>query len=162
MKKIIFLFFLSLLAIVGSTQEMKLLIGDDAPEFKVANWLKGNGGNGIEPGKVTIVEFWATWCGPCIGSFPHLSNVAEEYKSKGVNVFGISIDERKGVDFDSLKRFVAGSKGQNMHYTVGADDTLKYMSNNWKKATGQRGIPFAMIVDRKGKIAWMGHPMIID
>jgi len=161
MRKAIITFFVASFTITGFAQNTKLIVGDDAPKFSVAYWLKGNPG-GIEKGKVTIVEFWATWCAPCIGNFPHLSKVAEEYTAKGVNVFGISIDERKGVGLDSLQRFVAGPKGQKMHYTVGADDTLKYMSKNWKGATGQRGIPFAMIVDKNGKIAWMGHPMTID
>lgn len=148
---------------VGITQPSKpLIIGDDAPEFKVAYWLKGSPGSGVELGKVSVVEFWATWCAPCIGNFPHLSKIAEEYKSRGVRVFGVSIDERKGVGLDSLEKFVSGPKGQNMHYIVGADDTLKYMSTYWKKATGQRGIPFAMIVNKDGKIAWMGHPILID
>jgi len=163
MKKSGFAFPLLMFVTIAFAQKSKrLIVGDDAPEFKVAYWLKGNPGKGIENGKVSIVEFWATWCAPCIGNFPHLSKIADEYKSKGVHVFGISVDERKGVGFDSLRRFVAGPKGQSMHYTVGADDSLKYMSLHWKNATGQRGIPFAMIIDENGKIAWMGHPAIID
>lgn len=162
MKKLSITLLSMIWVITGFAQKEKLMVGDDAPKFEVAYWLKGNPGTGIEKGKVNIVEFWATWCAPCIANFPHLSKVAEEYKSRGVNVFGISVDERKGVGFDSLKRFVGGPKGQNMHYIVGADDTLKYMSTYWKNATGQRGIPFAMIVDKNGKIAWMGHPILID
>lgn len=160
--RIVLLFLILALKSIAQENRTVLRIGDDAPDFKVAYWLKGNPGQGLERGKVNVVEFWATWCAPCIGNFPHLSRIAEEYKSRGVHVFGISVDERKGVGLDSLKKFVAGSKGQNMQYIVGADDTLKYMSTYWKKATGQRGIPFAMVVDKKGKIAWMGHPVLLD
>ena len=146
----------------GRAQKGPLQIGDDAPAFKVATWLKGNPGSGIERGKVNIVEFWATWCAPCLANVPHLSKLTAEYAPKGVKVFGISVSERKTVDADSLRRFIAGPKGQGMHYIVGADDSAKYMATNWYQATGQRGIPFAMVVDRNGKIAWMGHPAVIE
>jgi len=153
---------LLVIATCGFAQEKKqLLVGDDAPQFSIAWWLKGKAG-GVESGKVNVVEFWATWCAPCIGNFPHLSEVAEKYKSKDVSVYGISIFERKGVELDSLKRFVAGPKGETMHFVVGADDTSKFMATNWVRAAGQRGIPFSMIVDQNGKIAWMGHPILID
>src|ERR1051325_3869755 len=101
--KLLFLFlaFAITSSVTAQQTPATLTVGDDAPEFKVAYWLKGNPGKGVERGKVSIVEFWATWCAPCIGNFPHLSKIAAEYQSKGVNVFGISIDERKGVGFDS-------------------------------------------------------------
>lgn len=150
-------------AATGFTQGVRpVTIGDEAPAFKVAHWLKGEPGGGVEQGKVNVVEFWATWCAPCIANFPHLSKLAIAYQSRGVDVFGISVSERKGVDLDSLKRFVAGPKGQNMHYVVGADDSSKYMATHWQRAAGRGGIPFAMIVDKSGKIAWFGHPMLMD
>ena len=163
MKRIVFIVMM-IAAVRGYGQQGNnvLQVGDDAPAFKVAHWLKGDPGAGIERGKVNIVEFWATWCAPCLANVPHLSKLTEEYTPKGVKVFGISVFERKNVDYDSLKRFIAGPKGQGMHYIVGADDSTKYMAAHWPQATGQRGIPFAMVVDRNGKIAWMGHPAVIE
>lgn len=160
-------FLIAVLLIVSAqlkAQQTKtyLSIGDDAPAFKVAYWLKGNPGGGVEKGKVNIVEFWATWCAPCLANIPHLSKISKDYEYKNVKVFGISINERKTVDVDSLRRFISTEKGQGMNYIVGADDSSKYMSTYWHKATGQQGIPFAMIIDRNGKIAWLGHPATME
>lgn len=147
---------------IAQTSSPSLTIGDNAPQLKVATWLKGDSTKGIERGKVTIVEFWATWCGPCLANIPHLSNVATEYKDKNVNVFAISVKERGVTDADSLRRFIKGPKGQTMHYNVGADDAAQFMAKNWLAPVGQGGIPFAMVINQQGKIAWMGHPAVID
>ncbi|MDI3320983.1 TlpA family protein disulfide reductase [Pinibacter soli] len=147
---------------IAQTSSPTLTVGDAAPAFKVSTWLKGDSTKGVERGKITIVEFWATWCGPCLANIPHLSRVASEYKDKNVNVFAISVKERNTTDADSLRRFIKGPKGQSMHYNVGADDAEQYMAKNWLAPVGQGGIPFAMVIDQQGKIAWMGHPAIID
>jgi thiol-disulfide isomerase/thioredoxin len=163
MKKILFSIGMFVCAnAMAQTSSTSLTIGDNAPTFKVATWLKGDSTKGIERGKVTIVEFWATWCGPCLANIPHLSKVATEYKDKNVNVFAISVKERSVTDADSLRRFIKGPKGQTMHYNVGADDAEQFMSKNWLAPVGQNGIPFAMVIDQQGTIAWMGHPAIID
>ena len=164
MRNTLLIISLAALGLAGRAQEKSqpLMIGDDAPEFKVAHWLKNPSGLTLQAGEINVVEFWATWCGPCLANIPHLSKVAGESEGWGVQVFWISVLERKGVGFDSLRRFIAGPKGQTMHYIVGADDTTKFMSTQWLNATGHMGIPFAMVIDKKGKIAWMGHPVLID
>lgn len=164
MQRIYLLLGFVLLSASGWSQDRKphLEIGDDAPEFQVAYWLKNTTGAHLQKGTVTVVEFWATWCGPCLANVPHLSHVAEEYKSKNVQVFGIDGSERKGVGLDSLKRFIIGEKGGQMHYMVGADDSTKFMATHWLKAAGTGSIPFAIVVDGNGKIAWYGHPLLID
>ncbi len=145
----------------AQTQDSLLTIGDPAPPLEVAAWLKGGETATLEPGKIHIVEFWATWCAPCIANIPHLAKLAEKYKSDGVNVYGISVQERKGVSIDSLRRFVK-TKGQEMDYHVGADGERGSMARHWLWAAGQRGIPFAIVVERTGKVAWMGNPTALD
>src|SRR6266487_2199320 len=58
--------------------EAKLKIGDPAPAFKVSKWLQGTEVKSFEKGKVYVVEFWSTWCGPCIVMMPHMSELQQE------------------------------------------------------------------------------------
>jgi thiol-disulfide isomerase/thioredoxin len=60
------------------------------PPLKVAKWIKGKPVQRFEPGKVYVVEFWATWCGPCRRSIPHLTELAKKFKGK-VTFIGVSI-----------------------------------------------------------------------
>jgi thiol-disulfide isomerase/thioredoxin len=141
-----------------------LKVGDAAPEFKVEKFIKGDEFSGFEKGKVYVVEFWATWCGPCIMSMPHISELQREYKDKGVTIVGVNIWEDKNFDDATLKKveeFVQ-KKGDGMDYTVAYDGGSKHMDTTWMKAAGRNGIPSAFLVDQTGTIAWMGHPMSLD
>ena len=128
-----------------------LKMGDAAPEFKVAQWYKG-GPVTIEADKTYIVECWATWCGPCVAAFPHLSEIAKANKDK-ITVIGVNVWEKKKPE--EVKTFVEG-QGDKMSYNVAADGE-NAIAMNWLKAAGQNGIPCAFVVT-KGKIAWIGHP----
>lgn len=136
-----------------------LQIGDPAPTLSVRKWFKGEPLISFEKGKVFVVEFWATWCKPCIAGMPHLSQLAQTYKGR-VLVAGISILERKGITDERLSTFV-DSMGQKMAYTVGAEEG-NLMATNWLKAAGERGIPNAFVVDGQGRIAWIGPPRQLD
>ncbi|MBL7153089.1 MAG: redoxin domain-containing protein [Phycisphaerae bacterium] len=130
---------------------MPTKIGDAAWNLKGLEFIKGKPVK-IEPGKVYIVEFWATWCGPCLTSIPHLTEVAHKYKDKNVMVVGISKEQA-----DVVKPFVE-KQGAKMDYNVAVDPT-RNVNEGYMKAFGKSGIPHAFIVDAEGKIAWHGHPM---
>ena len=71
--------------------------GDKAPTFTIDS-MNGAGKMTIAPGKVTIVDFWATWCEPCKKSFPKLQELYVKYKSSGLEIIAISVDDdKKGV-----------------------------------------------------------------
>jgi len=126
-------------------------IGDAAFSLKDLEWVKGNPVK-IEPGKIYIVEFWATWCPPCRTSIPHLTDVAHKYKEKNVLAVGISKE-----DIDVVRPFV-DKQGAKMDYNVAVDPT-KNVTKGYMTAFGYRGIPHAFIVDDEGKVVWHGHPM---
>lgn len=137
-----------------------LTIGDKAPTLQTANWLKGDKYPRFEEGKVYVVEFWATWCGPCKENIPHLTELAKKYKDK-VAIIGVSIWENlEGQSGDSLKKVTSfvQSQGDKMDYNVAADDTKDTIANTWMKPAGEGGIPCSFIVDGSGTIAWIGHP----
>jgi thiol-disulfide isomerase/thioredoxin len=138
----------------------KLAVGDPAPALSVEKWVKGDPITGFEKGKIYVVEFWATWCGPCKAQFPHLSEMQKEFKDKGVTFIGTNIWEDKQYSDKTLpkvEKFVK-DQGDKMSYTVAFDGPAKAMDKNWMQAAGRDGIPSAFIVDREGKIAWIGHP----
>jgi len=140
-----------------------LSIGDKAPAISVEKWVKGEPITGFEKGKVYVVEFWATWCGPCKVTMPHLTELQKEYKDKGVTIIGTNIWEDKNFNAETLakvEKFVKEST--TMGYTVAYDGSAKAMDTNYMKASGAQGIPTAFIVNQDGKIAFIGHPAEMD
>jgi thiol-disulfide isomerase/thioredoxin len=121
--------------------------------------VQGQPVKNFEKGKAYIVEFWATWCGPCRVSIPHLNEIHEKYKDKGLVVIGQDCWERD----ESLVEPFIKKMGDKMTYRVALDDKTEKergaMAETWMAAAGRNGIPSAFLVDGKGLIAWIGHPM---
>ena len=139
-------------------QRLSLNIGDPAPPLRLRAWLKGPPVPRLEKGKVYVVEFWATWCGPCRTAMPHLSALARKYRDK-VTVLSIDVYERKSTPIEKIKAFV-DSMGDKMDYSVAAEDGY-LMQSGWLHAAEIGGIPSAFVVDAEGKIAWIGHSMLL-
>jgi thiol-disulfide isomerase/thioredoxin len=138
--------------VAGGVQAAEL--GEKAAPLSISKWVKG------EPVDVTkadgkhvyVVEFWATWCGPCRTSIPHLTELQKKYKDKDVIFVGVS-DEKADVVEEFVKR-----QGDKMDYRVAIDDNRK-TNKGYMMAYKQQGIPTAFIVDQKGKVVWHDHPM---
>lgn len=141
-------------------QRPALWFGDKAPKLHIKEWIKGDAVDKFKPGGVYVVEFWATWCGPCIREFPNLSKKQKEY-GDSVQFIGVNIWERVSGDerAEKVRSFVA-EQGDNMSYTVALEEGKK-MSETWMDPAKQNGIPAAFIVDQRGRIAWIGHPAVI-
>src|SRR5947207_870817 len=71
----------------------KLKVGDAPPKLQPGKWLQGEAVTEFKSDKVYVVEFWATWCGPCKESIPHLNELQKKYKDKGVVMIGQDIWE---------------------------------------------------------------------
>lgn len=151
LKKIVFATLLAVLILVNSIA-IAAETSNPAENLKGIKWVKGEPVDQFEKGKIYVVEFWATWCPPCRVSIPHLTEVQKKYKDKGVTVIGISNET-----LEKVEPFVK-EKGDQMNYTV-AIDVNSLANNAYMKKYNQRGIPSAFIVDQKGNIAWVGHPM---
>lgn len=152
-----------LASISSSTAEI-LNIGDPAPPLTVSSWVKGEKVDGLEPEKTYVVEFWATWCGPCRASIPHLTELAHEYKEKGVRFIGVAVWENEQQD---VAPFVE-EMGDKMDYNVALDTvppdgkrTDGSMAQAWMAAAEEHGIPTAFVV-QDNKIQWIGHPLRLD
>ncbi len=129
-------------------------LGDPAPALEIAKWVKGEPVDLAEAkGKqVVVIEFWATWCGPCRVSIPHLTELQKKFEERGVVFVGVSDEDQA-----TVQPFV-DNMGEKMDYRV-ALDRNQATSEAYMKAFGVNGIPHAFVVDREGRIAWHGHPM---
>lgn len=138
-----------------------LAIGDQAPSLRVTSWVKGER---VDPASlrgrgVMVIEFWATWCAPCRATIPHLTELQGRYASQGLVVVGITRDDPDN-GLDKVKAFVT-RQGDKMGYVVGFD-AKGQTYDSYMRAANQEGIPTAFLVDRSGKVAWIGHPMSLD
>jgi thiol-disulfide isomerase/thioredoxin len=145
-------------AIAGAADsESHLKIGDPAPILHPMTWIKGEPVTHYDRGRIYVVEFWATWCPPCIDAMPQLTALQSKYRDKltvvGVNVLESAMGQG---DENSVRAFV--SKGRPaMGYTVAMDDPMKQpVFTGWMISAGLCCLPAAFIVDRKGAIVWVG------
>src|SRR5215469_6148510 len=124
-----------------------LKVGDPAPKLQAGKWVQGSPVKDFEKGKAYIVEFWATWCGPCRESIPHLNETYKKYKDKGLTVIGMNCWERD----ESLVEPFVKKMGDKMTYRVALDDKegsdQGKMAETWMAAAGRDGIPSAFLVD---------------
>jgi len=147
------------LAVAARTADAKLMVGDPAPKLQVAKWVQGEPVKAFDTNHVYIVEFWATWCGPCRASIPHLNELWQKFKDRGLIAIGQDVWEQNE---DGVAPFVK-KMGDQMTYRVALDDksqeTNGFMAVNWMRAAEQNGIPTAFVINKQGRIAWIGHPM---
>lgn len=156
MKSFVFagLIFGVLIAQSASAQTLKL--GSPAPALDVKAWYKGEPIKTLAKDKTYVVEFWATWCGPCRESIPHLTELAK--KNPNVDFIGISIWEDD--NGSNVKQFIH-EMGPKMDYHIGYSGNTEGMAKSWMAAAGQNGIPTAFVV-KNGLINWIGHPMEME
>ncbi|HMN97227.1 MAG TPA: TlpA disulfide reductase family protein [Phycisphaerales bacterium] len=130
----------------GSVTSARDLRGQSAPPFHVAEWISDRD----EPrGRLLIIDFFATWCRPCMAAIPHMNAIADKYRND-VCVVAVS-NESKGAFNQGLAK--ARMKVDDFKYAIAVDPAGR-MNN----AFGVRGIPHCAIVSADGVVRWQGHP----
>lgn len=134
-------FIVILAAIMGMQDSINALVGHEAPGFSLQN-LDGKIVNLSEfKGKVVILDFWATWCGPCRMEIPAFIQLQKKYGKRGFTFVGVSLD-RKG---PAVVREYVKKTGMNYPQLMGSNDVIENYGNF-------NGIPTTFIIDRKGVI----------
>jgi peroxiredoxin/YHS domain-containing protein len=119
-----------------------------APSFSLRS-LSGEKVNLTDvKGKVVLIDYWATWCGPCVATMPEMQRLHEKYSAKGLTILGVSVDEEGE---KKVKPFIARRK---FTYPILLDD-----QSTWK-AYNAKVIPALFLVDKEGRIVrqWVGKP----
>lgn len=148
------LFGLALFLALAADARAKGQPGDSAPPLAIKKWVQG-GAVKINRGRVYVVEFWATWCGPCRTSIPHLNELHHRFQGRDVTLIGVTqVDKRQSLA--DVEKFLK-EQGDKMAYTVAVDNNRKTWQA-YMDAFGENGIPHAFVVDRQGKIVWHGYP----
>lgn len=144
-------------AVADGVEDLKLTVGDKAPAADIEHWIKGTEVESWSPDKIYVLEFWATWCGPCRASMPHITELQKQYKDYGVTFIGVS-DEK----IDVVKGFLEKPEWEvKTGYTL-ATDPDRSTHNDYMAAALQSGIPTAFVIGKEGRVEWIGHPMQID
>jgi thiol-disulfide isomerase/thioredoxin len=121
------------------------------PKLDVTDWVNIDGQAPMLTdlkGKPVVLEFWATWCPPCLQLIPHMKDLHEKHADDGLTI--LSIHDANGARKKALERF---AKDQKITYPIGLDTTGRVMS-----AYGIRMLPHAVVIDREGKVIWDGYP----
>jgi thiol-disulfide isomerase/thioredoxin len=143
------------LAITLSSPVLGLAPGDAvSPDaLAKAEFVKGDSHTAWEPGKVYVLECWATWCGPCIAAIPHVDGLYDKYHEKGLNVIGVNVFEDGR---EKVSAFVT-KKGDGMSYPVAYVGKGGAFEESWLKPAGVNSIPHAFVV-KDGHLLFSIHP----
>lgn len=130
----------------GAVNAATDLRGKKAPEFFVAQWITK------EPkaeGKVVVIDFWATWCGPCVAAIPHMNELSKHFGDQ-VCCIGISDESKNDFEKGLLKRKL---KPNSFQYNVGLDPAGKMYH-----AINITAIPHCIVMSKDWVVRWQGHP----
>jgi thiol-disulfide isomerase/thioredoxin len=143
--------------LIKKREKQYRLLGETAPEFTtVDKWFPGTAKTlGSLRGKVVLLDFWATWCGPCYDAFPSLAEWHRDHSAEGLVILGMtryygqgegfSMDNAGEIEF--LKRF-KDKHGLPYDFVVARDQTTQQLY-------AATGLPTAVLIDRKGVIRYI-------
>jgi thiol-disulfide isomerase/thioredoxin len=132
-------------------ENQPLVIADrmvDGGRFSSSDWK----------GKVVLVDFWATWCVPCMHEFPHIKKVYDTYHDKGLEIVGVSCD----TDGDDLKTFLKANPGLSWPELFDPKAAAQSAFHPLAVQFGVHSIPTLFLIDRKGIVRTVDARVNLD
>jgi len=121
------------------------LEGKPMPALHVSDWINGGITASAIKGKVVVVDFYATWCGPCMAAIPHNNEMLKKYHDKGLVIIGVCTSSH------GQENFASNAKQHSMEYPAARDAELKS-----QKAYAVHYYPTYAVIDRKGIVRAIG------
>jgi thiol-disulfide isomerase/thioredoxin len=121
------------------------LEGKPMPPLSVTDWINGGVTASAVKGKVIVVDFYATWCGPCMRAIPHNNTLLKKYADKGLVIIGVCTSNR------GQENYATNAKEHGIEYPAARDAELKS-----EKAWAVHYYPTYAIIDRKGVVRSIG------
>ena len=129
---------------IGFVKRLKgISVGDMAPDFTLNNPEGQDVTLSSLRGKYVLIDFWASWCGPCRMENPNVVKLYNKYKDKGFAIYGVSLDKDKAA-------WLAAIKKDNLTWTHGSD--LKFWNSAVAQTYGVSAIPATFLLDKEGKV----------
>ncbi len=161
-------FLVGLLSIcVNLFAQPNLKVGDKAPLITAFKWFKGDPVAEFRKGQIYVVEFGATWCGPCKKAIPKLTELQKKYNNEVTVIGGFVMELNHEPPETGNPKYVqqvekyVDRMGGEMGYSVFVDIPQRATEKDWIRAAGRSGVPHTYIVDKEGHIAWIGNSMEI-
>ncbi len=121
-------------------------VGQEAPGFTLKNLAgKSVSLKDFRGEKVVVLDFWASWCAPCLRAIPELNRIRKDYDEKDVQVLGVNVRERPAAVLSVKKKYM-------VKYPILLD-----LNGSVAKEYRVRGIPNLILVDKDGVVQYNGH-----
>jgi thiol-disulfide isomerase/thioredoxin len=133
---------IALAVVQGNRSELRLA-GKPAPELALP--LLGGGRARLPQGRVTLVDFWATWCAPCRASMPRVQKLYTEYKPSGVELYSVDTDDDSADREPQVREFLLK---YGLTFPVVLDD------GSAERAFAIASLPTMLLLDKQGKVVW--------
>ncbi len=144
------LFFLPALACLPSYSQSNIALGEKAPEIHITDWIANVPEDKNLSNKYIVLDFWATWCGPCIEAVPHMNELQEQFDRADLYFISLTDEPVSKVE-RTLKRV-------DFHSIVASDQTKQSQINFGDGKKGLDTYPLTVLIDKAGIVRWVSLP----